>query len=299
MARGYPSRVGEAATRDIAFGGQTLVEPLRRVLVRSPETVDLSRWREHGWIDEPDPALASKQHDAFSEILRSSGAEVLYGTSDAADGPDAVYPCDPALMSDAGALVLRPGKQGRRVESRAITEDLRANGVEIAFEMREPATAEGGDLVWLDERTLLAGRSYRTNDAGIGSLRDALPGVEVLAFDLPHLQGPKACLHLMSLLSPLDRDLVVAYVPQMPVRLLELLAERGVGVVEVPDDEYDTMGPNVLALAPRVALAVDGNAETRRRMQRAGVEVFVYDGSEISRKGEGGPTCLTRDVLRA
>jgi N-dimethylarginine dimethylaminohydrolase len=153
--------------------------------------------------------------------------------------------------------------------------------------------------MWLDERTLLIGRSYRTNDAGIGALRGALPGVDVLAFDLPHIQGPDACLHLLSLLSPLDDDLVVGHVPQIPIRLLELLRERGVQIVEVPEDEFGTMGPNVLALAPRVALALVGNPETRRRMERAGVEVFVYDGSEISHKGEGGPTCLTRSILRA
>jgi N-dimethylarginine dimethylaminohydrolase len=126
-----------------------------------------------------------------------------------------------------------------------------------------------------------------------------LPGVDVLAFDLPNLQGPDACVHLLSLLTPLDRDLVVAYRPQLPIRLLELLDERGVRVVDVPDEEFATMGPNVLALAPRVALAVDGSPQTRRAMERAGVEVLVYEGSEISHKGEGGPTCLTRSVLRS
>jgi N-dimethylarginine dimethylaminohydrolase len=172
-------------------------------------------------------------------------------------------------------------------------------GVPVAFEMAEPATAEGGDTMWLDERTLLVGRSYRTNDAGVLALREALPGVEVLAFDLPRLQGPDACLHLLSLLSPLAEGLVVAFIPLMPIRLLQLLAEREVEIVEVPESEFGSMGPNVLALAPRLALAVDGNPETKRRMQHAGVEVVVYEGSEISHKGEGGPTCLTRPLLRA
>jgi dimethylargininase len=284
---------------DRTFGGQTQVAPLRRVLVRSPETVDLGRWREHGWLGEPDAALAAEQHEAFCEVLREAGAEVLFANADAAADPDAVYTCDPAIMSDRGALVLRPGKDARRVESSAMTEDFGTLGVPVVLEMAEPATAEGGDTMWLDEGTLLVGRSYRTNDAGIRALRDAMPEVDVLAFDLPHLQGPDACLHLLSLLSPLDRDLVVAHVPQMPIRLLELLRERGVEIVEVPEEEFGTMGPNVLALAPRAALAVEGNPETRRRMERAGVEVFVYDGSDISHKGEGGPTCLTRSILRA
>ena len=281
-----------------AFGGQTQVAQLLRVLVRSPETVDLGRWRAFGWLAEPDAGLAAKQHDAFCELLRESGAEVLFANADASTDPDAVYTCDPAIMSDRGALILRPGKEGRRVEAAAMTEDLGSLGVPVALEMVEPATAEGGDTMWLDERTLLVGRSYRTNDAGIDAIRVALPGVDVLAFDLPHLQGPDACLHLLSLLSPLDRDLVVAHVPLMPIRLLQLLRERSVDVVEVPEEELGTMGPNVLALAPRVALAVEGNPETRRRMERAGVEVFVYEGSDISLKGEGGPTCLTRSILR-
>jgi dimethylargininase len=287
-----------SSTEERTFGGQTQVAPLRRVLVRAPGSVDLGRWREFGWLAEPEPTLAAEQHEVFCGILADAGAEVLFASSDVAGDPDAVYVCDPAITSDRGAMVLRPGKVGRRVESTAIAEDLTAVGVPIAFEMAEPATAEGGDTMWLDERTLLVGRSYRTNDAGIQALRAALPGVEVLAFDLPRLGGPDACLHLLSLLSPLSDDLVVAYLPLMPIRLLELLAERDIEIVEVPEDEFESMGPNVLALAPRVALAVDGNPETKRRMERAGVEVIVYEGSDISYKGEGGPTCLTRSLLR-
>jgi dimethylargininase len=287
-----------STTEERTFGGQTQVASLRRVLVRAPGSVDLGRWREFGWLAEPEPALAAEQHEVFCGILADAGAEVLFASSDVAGDPDAVYVSDPAIMSDRGAMVLRPGKVGRRVESTAIAEDLTAVGVPVAFEMADPATAEGGDTMWLDERTLLVGRSYRSNDAGIQALREALPGVEVLAFDLPRLIGPDACLHLLSLLSPLADDLVVAYVPLMPIRLLELLAEREIEIVEVPEDEFESMGPNVLALAPRVALAVDGNPETRRRMERAGVEVIVYEGSDISHKGEGGPTCLTRSLLR-
>jgi N-dimethylarginine dimethylaminohydrolase len=287
-----------STTAERTFGGQTQVASLRRVLVRAPGSVDLGRWREFGWLAEPEPTLAAEQHEVFCGILADAGAEVLFASSDVAGDPDAVYVCDPAIMSDRGAMVLRPGKVGRRVESTAIAEDLTAVGVPVAFEMAEPATAEGGDTMWLDQRTLLVGRSYRTNDAGIQALRDALPGVQVLAFDLPSLKGPDACLHLLSLLSPLADDLVVAYLPLMPIRLLELLAEREIRIVEVPEDEFESMGPNVLALAPRVALAVDGNPETKSRMERAGVEVIVYEGSDISHKGEGGPTCLTRSVLR-
>jgi dimethylargininase len=287
-----------STTDERTFGGQTLVAPLRRVLVRAPDPPALARWREFGWLAEPDPAVAAEQHEALCELLRAAGAEVVYAGSDVGEDPDAVYVFDPLIVSDRGALLLRPGKEGRRGEPVAIAEDLRAFGVPVAFEMAEPATAEGGDTMWLDQRTLLVGRSYRTNDAGIRALREALPGVEVLAFDLPRLRGPDACLHLLSLLSPLDDDLVVAYPPLMPIRLLELFAERGIAIVEVPEEEFDSLGPNVLALAPRVAVALEGNPETRRRMESAGVDVSVFEGSEIAHKGEGGPTCLTRPLLR-
>jgi N-dimethylarginine dimethylaminohydrolase len=287
-----------AVTNERTFGGQTLVAPLRRVLVRAPDPPVLARWREFGWLAKPDPAIAAEQHEALCELLRAAGAEVVYAGSDVGEDPDAVYVFDPVIVSDRGALLLRPGKEGRRGEPSAMAEDLRALGVPVAFEMGEPATAEGGDTMWLDQRTLLVGRSYRTNDAGIRALREALPGVEVLAFDLPRLRGPDACLHLLSLLSPLDDDLVVAYPPLMPIRLLELLAERGIAIVEVPEEEFGSMGPNVLALAPRVAVALEGNPETRRRMESAGVDVSVFEGSEIAHKGEGGPTCLTRPLFR-
>jgi dimethylargininase len=287
-----------STTDERTFGGQTLVASLHRVLVRAPVPADLARWREFGWLAEPDPAIAAEQHGVLCEVLRGAGAEVVYAEGGVAGDPDAVYVFDPVIVSDRGALLLRPGKEGRRGEPAVIAEDLRALGVPVAFEMRAPATAEGGDTMWLDQRTLLVGRSYRTNDAGIEALRHELPGVDVLAFDLPRLGGPDACLHLLSLLSPLDDDLVVGYAPLMPIRLLELLAQRDIAIVEVPEEEFGSMGPNVLALAPRVALAVDGNPQTQRRMEAAGVDVTVYEGSEISHKGQGGPTCLTRPLLR-
>ena len=163
--------------------------------------------------------------------------------------------------------------------------------------LEAPATADGGDMFWLDDRTLLVGRGYRTNDAGIAAIRRALPDAEVHVFDLPHQRGRGEVLHLMSLLSPLADDLVVAYLPLLPVRLVELLESRGIEIVEVPDDEVDSMGPNALALGPRVALALERNAETRQRLERAGVEVLTYEGAELS-KGDGGPTCLTRPLVR-
>ena len=282
------------ATR--TYGAQTMTAKLRRVLVRRPGGLD--RWREYGWRAEPDATRIAAEHEAFAALLEEAGAEVV--VEEANDrNPDAVYVYDPVLVGNDGAVLLRPGKEGRRGEPAAMEADLRAAGIPVAARLEAPALAEGGDTVWLDERTLLVGVGYRTNTAGVDAIAAALPGVDVLAFDLPHLHGPGEVLHLMSLLSPLDADLAVVYLSLMPVRLIELLAERGIQLVEVPDEEFETMGPNVLALGPRVALALEGNDETRRRMERAGVDVRVYRGDELSRKGDGGPTCLTRPLLRA
>ncbi len=272
-----------------------MTAPLRRVLVRRPGGGE--RWREYGWRGAPDPVVIVEEHEAFVALLESAGAEVVVGDA-LADDPDAVYVHDPATIIDGRAILLTPGKSGRSGEVEPLARDLERAGIDIALRLAEHEHAEGGDMLFLDERTLVVGRGYRTNDEGIRELAESLPGVDVIPFDLPHLRGAGEVLHLLSLLSPLDVDLVVAYPPLLPLQLVELLAERGIEIVGVPDEEFETMGANVLALGPRVALALDGNAETRRRMERAGVEVRVYRGEEISLKGDGGPTCLTRPLAR-
>ena len=270
---------------------------LERVLVRPPLAEDVERWREYGWRSAPDHAAAAAEHERFCGLLEAAGAEVVVSHHDPGN-PDAIYVYDPVLVGSEGAVLLRPGKEGRRSEPDAIAHSLVDAGVPVAGALAEPAQAEGGDTVWLDEQTLLVGIGYRTNPAAVGALRAAFPGVDVVAFDLPHWNGRGEVMHLMSFISPLDRDLALVYPRIAPVRLLELLAERGIAIAEVPDDEFETQGPNVLALGPRRALALDGNKETRRRLERAGVDVAVYRGEEISRKGHGGPTCLTRPLLR-
>jgi dimethylargininase len=278
---------------------QDQVSPLRRVYVRAPEPEALRGWREYGWRSAPDPARAAAEHEAFRAQLVEAGAEVVVGDAPASGDPDAIYTYDPVLMTDAGAILLRPGKAGRRGEPAIAATDLEAAGVPVIAALGEPALAEGGDMCWVDGGTLLVGVGYRTNTAGVDALRDVLPDVTIYAFDLPHLSGPAACTHLLSFVSMLDVDLAVASVSHLPVRLVELFRDTGVHIVEVPEIEFDSMGANVLALGPRVALALEGNAETRRRMEAAGVEVRTYEGEEISRKGDGGPTCLTRPLARS
>jgi len=283
---------------DRAYGAQSMTARLRRVLVVAPRAEEAARWREAGWRAAPEPGRLAGEHEAFRAELEAAGAEVVVAETSPESGLDGLYPYDPGLVVRDGALLLRPGKQSRLGEVETLGRALKGAGVPTAARIEAPATVDGGDTCWLDERTLLVGLGYRTNEAGAAALREALPEVDVIAYDLPHHRGRAELLHLMSVISPLADDLAVVYPPLLPVRLVQLLEERGITPIEVPDEEFATHGPNVLALAPRVALALDGNPGTRRRMEAAGVDVRVYRGDELSHKGDGGPTCLTRPILR-
>ncbi len=283
------------------YGGHSMFTPLRRVLVRRPDEAfavdDPERWHYAG---RPDLEAARREHDALAAILEQTGAEVVRHDAPQPERGDSIDVFDPVLVTDAGAVVLSMGKALRRGEEEALAARLEALGVPVYFRLEGEARAEGGDLMWLDRATLVAGRGFRTNSQGIEQLRAGLAplGVTVLAFDLPFFTGPDACLHLMSFSSLLDRDLAVVYPSLMPVALWQLLRERGVRLVEVPEDEFTTMGTNVLAQAPRRCLMLEGNPRTRRRLEAAGCEVSTYRGEQISLMAEGGPTCLTRPILR-
>jgi N-dimethylarginine dimethylaminohydrolase len=280
-----------------AYGSASMWGELRRVLVRRPLPEDAAAWKAYGWRAAPDVDAARAEHESFCVLLEDAGAEVVVSEHDPGN-PDAIYTYDPTLVGAEGAVLLRPGKDVRRREPEATAPVLEDAGIPVAGRVGPPASVEGGDTVWVDESTLLVGIGYRTTPDAPEALRATFPGVEVIAFDLPHWNGASEVMHLMSFISPLDRDLALVYPRIAPTRLMWLLAERGIDVVEVPDEEFESMGPNVLALGPRRALALEGNDETRRRMERAGVDVVIYRGHEISRKGDGGPTCLTRPLWR-
>ena len=275
--------------------------PIQRIYVRTPHADAFTNWRAYGWHAEPDAEATAAEHAAFVDALRASVPDVVVGRDPVAGDPDAVYAYDPTLVTDAGVIPLLPGKEGRRDEPAIVVGELAAAGLATLPGLEPPATAEGGDMLFLDAKTLLVGIGYRTNEAGAQQLRERLggQGVTIETFDLPHFHGPEECLHLMSFLSMLDADLAVSYLPMMPVRLVQLLEARGVDIVEVPEEEFATLGPNVLALGPRRALALAGNPKTRARMEAAGVEVVTYEGRHISLNGDGGPTCLTRPLVRA
>lgn len=284
------------------FGGQNVVDPIRRVLVKRPDAAfavqDPKRWH---YTSRPDLAAAQEEHDALVEILRQAGAEILYHDEAQPDRADSIYVFDPVLITNQGAIVLRMGKPLRRGEEQAIATELQEIGVPIRLTLGGEALAEGGDLLWLDEKTLFAGIGFRTNQEGVRQLREelSLSGVRVVEVDLPFFTGPEACLHLLSIISLVDHDMAVVYPPLLPVALWQELDERRFHIIEVPDQEFLTMGTNILALAPRECLMIAGNPITRGRLEKAGCRVHTYRGHEISLKAEGGPTCLTRPILRA
>jgi N-dimethylarginine dimethylaminohydrolase len=279
---------------------------LRKVLVRRPADSFVSdakidaEWRDLNFHARPDLHNSIREFAAVETLLKSAGAEVIALPS--ADGLtlDALYTHDALVVTPRGLVKPRMGKPQRRREAEINGAALAALGMPIAGEIGGAGQLEGGDLVWIDRHTLLAGVGYRTNTEGVRQLQ-ALCGddVEVKWFDLPHHKGKADVFHLMSVLSPLDRDLAVVYPPLVPARLMQVLEERGVALVEVPEEEFPHMGCNVLALGPRHAMMVDGNPQTLARMQAKGVRVEVIAGDDICRKGEGGPTCMTRPLVRA
>ena len=283
------------------YGAQSMVAPLRRVLVRAPDEsfglADPGRWH---YTARPDLARARDEHARFVSLLSAAGAEVIHHEEALSDHADALFVHDPVLVSDRGAVLLRMGKLLRRGEEAAIGRALERAGVPIVGRLMGEALAEAGDCLWLDASALAVGLGFRTNPAGVAQLRALVGGaVEIIEVPLPVFGGPEACLHLMSFISLVAEDLAVIYPPLLPAPFRQRLVERGLRFVEVPEPEFASMGPNVLALAPRHCLMLEGNPVTRARLEEAGCTVVTYRGEEISLKAEGGPTCLTRPVWRA
>ena len=261
-----------------------------------------AQWKALNFTAPPDYGAAIDEYERLLDILRSSGATIHLLPRDADTTLDSVYARDASIVSPKGIILCRMGKPARETEPDAQRRAFEALGSEFGVygRIEPPGLLEGGDVVWLDARTLLVGRGYRTNAEGIRQLRGLLgESVDVIDVPLPHWRGEGDVLHLMSLLSPVDRDVAVVFSPLLPVPFRKLLLGRGYRLVEVPDDEFDSMGGNVLALGPGRCVMVAGNAATRRALERMGVEVVEYTGDEISVKGAGGPTCLTRPIVRA
>lgn len=281
---------------------------LRRVLLKRPEAAfrsqaDIDReWRALSFIDAPDYAAARREYDALVSLMQQAGSvDIIELPFDDATTLDSIYVRDASLVTPCGLVFCRMGKAARQSEPAAQRRVCEALAIPVAGEIVSPGTIEGGDVIWLDARTIAIGRGYRTNDDGIRQLRALLGDSidELIVVPLPHWHGPGDVFHLMSMISPVDDDLAVVFKPLMPVPFLEQLAARGMEFVDVPHAEFATMGANVLAIAPRECIMVSGNPITQSRLEAAGARVHVYDGTNISVKGEGGPTCLTRPLVRA
>ena len=283
------------------YGSQDMVSRLRRVLVRRPDEAfggaDPAVWH---YTARPRLRAAQREHDAFVALLEKDGIEVLRHDAPQLGRADSIFVHDPVIVTDGGAVLLRMGKELRREEEESIGKRLDELGVPVLARLRGRATAEGGDLLWLDHDTLAVGQGFRTNVEGLRQLRGVLRevGARTLPVPLPYFQGPEACLHLMSLISLLDLDLAVVHAPLLPMPFWHELRDRGIDLVEVPEAEFATMATNVLAVAPRDCVALRGNPRTKARLEEAGCRVRTYAGDEISLKAEGGPTCLTRPMLR-
>ena len=284
------------------YGSQSMSDPLRTVLVRRPDAAfGAADPRQWGYTAKPNLVAAQREHDRLVDLLKQSRVDVRYDEDPQPGRADSIFVHDPAIVTDRGALILRMGKALRRGEEKSMARTFEALRVPILATLNSDATAEGGDLLWVNHDLLAVGQGFRTNAEGLRQIRETMEGigVEVEPVPLPYFQGPEACLHLMSLVSVVDDDLAVVYPRLFPVPFWKSLHDRGFEFVEVPDEEFDRMAPNVLAVAPRDCIVLEGNPITQKRLEAAGCRVRTYRGKEISLKAEGGATCLTRPVLRS
>lgn len=266
----------------------------------SDEALD-GQWRTLKYTGRPDLARSEEEYDRFVDLLRGFGMEIHFLPENHGAGLDSIYTRDASIVCRKGMILCNMGKAARREEPAAQKAAFRSMGIPIHGAVAGEGRVEGGDVAWIDEETIAIARGYRTNDEGIRQVEELLGDCirEMIIVPLPHWRGPDDVFHLMSILSPIDRDLALVYSPLMPVPFRETLLSRGIALVEVPDSEFETMGCNVLAVAPRKCVMLAGNPRTRARLEEAGAEVFEFRGDEICAKGAGGPTCLTRPILRA
>ena len=258
-----------------------------------------TEWRPLNFTAAPGFALAIDEYDRFLDLVSQGGTEVLRLPRGPGVGLDSIYVRDASIVTPRGVILCNMGKPQREGEPAAQDRAMLEWGVPVVGAIRDGGRIEGGDVVWFDDRTVAIGRGYRTNDEGIRQFQSLVgDAVEVIVVPLPHWRGPRDVFHLMSILSPIDRDVSVVYSPLMPVPFRERLLDLGHQLIEVPDGEFDSMGANVLAIAPRRCVVVAGNPRTRSLLEQAGADVLVYSGTEISLKGGGGPTCLTRPLAR-
>ncbi len=275
------------------------IKPAKHAFVSDAELT--AQWQKLNYLSQPDFEHALEEYKIFQSYFANKNIDIHFFPFDEHVKIDSIYCRDASIATDFGMIICNMGKGGRINEPQSHLEIYRLNNIPVLGIIEAPGTLEGGDVAWLDETTLAVGHTYRTNLEGIAQLKALLEprGVDVIVAELPHYKGENDVFHLMSILSPIDKDLAVVYSPLMPIKFRNELLDRGFELIEVPDEEFESMGCNVLAIAPRTCLMVDGNPKTKQLMEQAGCEVTAYKGNDISVKGGGGPTCLTRPMLRS
>ena len=288
------------------FGCQDMVTQVRRILLKHPKDAFIDQSKidrqssELNYSTTPDFDIACKDYDNFLNIIKSFEPEIHFlPASDTS--LDSIYTHDPCIVTNSGVILCNMGKEQRSNEPDNIETYFQSIDVPILGRIESPGHLEGGDIVWIDEHTVAVGKGYRTNNEGVRQFKDLLGNLvdTVISVELPHWTGPEDCLHLMSNISPIDHNLYLVYSRLLSVSFRKYLLGRQIKLIEVPDEEYDSMGCNVLAMANRKVIMLQGNPITQKKLESEGVEVHTYDGTEISLKGAGGPTCLTRPFLRS
>lgn len=288
------------------FGSQSEVNQIRSLLLKHPRDAFISQkniqaqWKELNYSEPPDYKKSLEEYDDLVEILRAYVPEIHFLPQHEQTGLDSIYVHDPLIITEKGVVLCSMGKERRRAEPSAVGEFIEELGIPIFGTIKGEGKLEGGDLVWMDEHTVAVGSGYRTNQEGIRQLKEFTEGLvdEFIVVPLPHWKGPEDVMHLMSLISPVRHDLAVVYPRLLPVPFRDWLMKRGIQLIEVPDSEFETMACNILAVRPGMCLIIEGNPRTKQMLEAEGIEVLEYKGEEISRKGAGGPTCLTRPLLR-
>ena len=289
------------------FNCNNMVDPIKKILLNHPKNAFFnqkkidSEFKELNFFDAPDYNESLHEYEAFTDILKSHNIEMYFLDRNNTNTIDSIYAHDPFIISNDGAIICNMGKKNRVSETENIKIFLKNNDIPILGEISAPGKLEGGDIVWIDKHNIAVGIGYRSNIEGARQLGEILSGIvkNVILVPLPHWNGPSDCLHLMSNLSPIDFNLFLVYSRLLPVQFIQYLEENKIELIEVPFEEYETMACNVLAIAPREVIMLEGNPITKKLLEKENVIVHTYKGSEISLKGAGGPTCLTKPLLRS
>lgn len=290
----------------INFNCNNMIDPIKKIILKHPKEAFINQKKINkefntlNFTEAPNFNESLNEYESFIKILDSFGIKKYFLKKNDSTSIDSIYTHDPLVITNKGVVLCNMGKVNRISESKAIKEFLIELKIPILGEITSPGKLEGGDIVWINKKTIAVGTGYRTNNEGIKQLKQILSNTveRIISVPLPHWNGPNDCLHLMSNLSPIDNDLFLIYSRLLPVQFLEQLQKYNIGLINVPDKEYYTMGCNVLALAPRKVVMLEGNPITKKKLEAENVEVLTYKGTEISLKGSGGPTCLTKPFLR-